>query len=88
MQGSVFLSLGEYVIHTFIMVLNVVHSDSFLFRPSPYTKLVLMEDINALRNGTTEDVRKTATRFCNLHHVRLAMAAAGFVTALVSLAEM
>ena len=56
--------------------------------PSPYTKLVLMEDINALRNGTTEDVRKTTTRFCNLHHVRLVMAAAGFITALVSLAEM
>lgn len=54
----------------------------------PYTKVILMEDINALRDASSGKVKETATRFCNRHHVRLVMAAAGFITALINLAEM
>lgn len=72
----------KYELNSFVRILFL------MFYCRPYTKLVLMEDIQALRDSSTGEVKETATRFCNRHHVRLVMAAAGFITALVSLAEM
>ena len=53
-----------------------------------YTGVVLGEDIETLRKSNTAEVAETATRFCNLHHLRLVMAAAGFGLSLVGLADL
>ena len=44
----------------------------------PYTGVVLGEDIEALRKSSQGEVEETVKRFCNLHHLRLVVAAAGF----------
>jgi len=54
----------------------------------PYTGVVLMEDIDALRSSTSVEVKAATERFCRLHHVRLVLAAAAFVTSLLGLADL
>jgi hypothetical protein len=53
----------------------------------PYTKIVLGEDIQALRSSSKAEVDITAKRFCKLHHARLAMASAGFFLALFGMGQ-
>ncbi|CAJ1962282.1 unnamed protein product [Cylindrotheca closterium] len=54
----------------------------------PYTGIVLGEDIETLRKSDPADVAETTRRFCNLHHVRLVVAATGFGFALTALADL
>jgi len=56
-----------------------------LFLIGPWTTLVLMEDIDKLRSSSTNQVAETTSRFCRLHHVRTALAAAAFGISLVNL---
>ncbi|KAG8471211.1 hypothetical protein KFE25_009632 [Diacronema lutheri] len=51
----------------------------------PYTRVVLGEDIAALRDAGTAKVATIARRFCMLHHPRTLIAAATFAVALRSL---
>lgn len=52
----------------------------------PYTGIVLMEDIDALRGSDAAECARTVRRFCNLHHVRTVLAGTAFVLSLRELA--
>ena len=67
---------------------NWAVSGILLMLIGPYTGAVLGEDIETLRQAESSQVAETARRFCNLHHVRLVMAAAGFSLSLLSLASL
>lgn len=66
---------------------NWAISGFLLMMIGPYTAIVLGEDIETLRKADSKEVATTARRFCNLHHVRLVLAVAGFGLSLISLAE-
>eukprot|EP00543_Licmophora_paradoxa_P002757 CAMPEP_0202444958 /NCGR_PEP_ID=MMETSP1360-20130828/3864_1 /ASSEMBLY_ACC=CAM_ASM_000848 /TAXON_ID=515479 /ORGANISM="Licmophora paradoxa, Strain CCMP2313" /LENGTH=153 /DNA_ID=CAMNT_0049061067 /DNA_START=82 /DNA_END=543 /DNA_ORIENTATION=- len=68
--------------------LNFVITAGLLVSVGLYTKFVLGEDIEALRQCDASGVGETAQSFCNWHHPRLIMAATGFGLALVALAEL
>ncbi|CAM9827339.1 unnamed protein product [Choristocarpus tenellus] len=58
-----------------------------IFSVGPYTKFVLMEDIDGLRKAEGKDVVKMTKSFCHMHHLRLVAAATGFFISLNALAS-
>eukprot|EP00549_Striatella_unipunctata_P021125 CAMPEP_0118680914 /NCGR_PEP_ID=MMETSP0800-20121206/4642_1 /TAXON_ID=210618 ORGANISM="Striatella unipunctata, Strain CCMP2910" /NCGR_SAMPLE_ID=MMETSP0800 /ASSEMBLY_ACC=CAM_ASM_000638 /LENGTH=155 /DNA_ID=CAMNT_0006577141 /DNA_START=53 /DNA_END=520 /DNA_ORIENTATION=- len=63
-------------------------SGFLIFLLAPYTKLLMGEDIETLRNADLSQVANTAIRFCNFHHGRSVMALASFGLSLVGLADL
>ena len=66
---------------------NFVYTAALIGCIGPYTGIILGEDIDALRKSDAAEVGNTTRRFCNLHHLRLVLATAGFGLSLFALAE-
>ena len=66
---------------------NFAYTAALIGCIGPYTGIILGEDIEALRKSNAAEVGKSTRRFCNLHHVRLVAAAAGFGLSLFALAD-